>query len=175
MRKKLFSRKGMTLIEMLASILIIALLVTGMSTGMSVGLRVYNTSAFETSSASLASNINTTLSDILRYSSNYKEYRWPGAPDFSISNEEYGMVNCYFKVVDGVLQVHYMPDMSGQTRSPKAVVNSGSYDNLEVKNFTITPRSDRKGDYFEISYRIVSTVDSTATKDVKAIVRMINQ
>lgn len=184
MKKRLSSKMGMTLIEMLAAILIIALLAAGMSTGMSAGMRVYASASFESSSSTLAANINTTLSDILRYSSKYTIPTGENAPDFLIYNYEYGMENCYIACPEydeanspdgGIVRVYYWRENEADARAPKALVNTGSYGNLRVSNFTITPQTDSQGHYFEISYLITSLADTNASRDVKSIVRMMNQ
>ena len=184
MRKKLASQKGMTLIEMLAAVLIIALLAAGMSAGMTSGMRVYASAAFESGSSALAANINTTLADLLGYSSNFIQPAQEGAPEFLITNWEYGIENCYIDCPKddplsdtddwGIVRVYHWSTSPADTRPPKALVNSGSYDNLRVTDFTIHPVSDIHGNYFEISYRIISTVDANSSRDVKSIVRMMN-
>jgi hypothetical protein len=58
------------------------------------------------------------------------------------------------------------------------LVNTGAYPNLVVSNFQIffSPRiaPGIEGGYFEISYTISSTTDTTKTKDVQTIVRVMN-
>ncbi len=72
MRKKLQSKAGMTLIEILAALLILVFLVLGMGVGMDAGSRIYREAVFQSESASLAGILNTSLGDILRYSSEVK-------------------------------------------------------------------------------------------------------
>ena len=184
MKNKRLNKKGMTLVEMLAAVLIIALLAAGMSAGMTSGMRVYASASFQSTSSSLAANINTTLSDILRYASKYTPLDADGGPGFLITNLEYGMDNCYIECPPydeettsegGILRICYWRENSADARAPKSLVNSGSYGNLRVTDFTINPKSDAQGHYFEISYRIISTTDACSSRDVKTIVRMMNQ
>lgn len=184
MRQKRRNQKGMTLVEMLAAVLTIALLAAGMGAGMTSGMRVYASASFQSASSSLAANINTTLSDILRYASKYTPLDAADGPSFVISNLEYGMDNCYIECPPydeettpdgGILWVCYWRENPTDARAPKALVNSGSYGNLRVTDFTINPKSDTQGHYFEISYRIISTTDAASSRDVKTIVRMMNQ
>ena len=180
--RKLSGNKGMTLVEMLAAVLIIALLAAGMSAGMTSGMRVYASAAFQSGSSSLAANINTTLSDILRYSTRYTPLDEENGPTFLITNLEYGMENCYIECPPhdeetdrgGIIQVCYWRENQADARAPKALVNSGSYGNLRVTDFTLNPVPASQAEYFEISYRIISTDDPHASRDVKTIVRMIN-
>ena len=81
MRKKLKSKRGFTLVELLASLMIVVLLSIMMSIGASVGMSVQRESTFVAQSDVLASTINTALGDVLRYS----EVFAPGGSD-----EEYG-------------------------------------------------------------------------------------
>ena len=167
----------------LAIVLIIALLAAGMSAGMTSGMGVYASAAFQSGSSSLAANINTTLSDILRYSTRYTPLDEENGPTFLITNLEYGMENCYIECPPydeendrgGIIQVCYWRENQADARAPKALVNSGSYGNLRVTDLTINPKSDAQGHYFEISYRIISTTDAASSRDVKTIVRMMNQ
>ena len=180
--RKLSGNKGMTLVEMLAAVLIIALLAAGMSAGMTSGMGVYASAAFQSGSSSLAANINTTLSDILRYSTRYTPLDVENGPAFLITNLEYGMENCYIECPPydeetdrgGIIQVCYWRENQADARAPKALVNSGSYGNLRITDFTLKPVPANQAEYFEISYRIVSTDDPHASRDVKTIVRMIN-
>ena len=103
-------------------------------------------------------------------------------PTFLITNLEYGMENCYIECPPhdeetdrgGIIQVCYWRENQADARAPKALVNSGSYGNLRVTDFTLNPVPASQAEYFEISYRIISTDDPHASRDVKTIVRMIN-
>ncbi len=66
--EKCKSKQGFTLIEMLATVLILILLVMGIGVGMDAGSRIYQDATFESDSATLAGILNTNLGDILRYS-----------------------------------------------------------------------------------------------------------
>ena len=68
--KKIASKSGFTLIEMLATLLILVFLILGIDTGMDSAVRVYDEAKFEANSASMANIVNTSLGDILRYSDN---------------------------------------------------------------------------------------------------------
>ncbi len=68
MRKKLKSKRGFTLVELLAALMIVVMMSVMMSVGVSVGAQVQRESAFVAQSDLLASSINTALGDVLRYS-----------------------------------------------------------------------------------------------------------
>ena len=67
--KKLASRKGLTLVELLAAIMILALIGVGMATGMTAATQTYERSVFSSETLVLQDTINTTLGEYLRYAS----------------------------------------------------------------------------------------------------------
>ena len=81
--KKLTSKGGFTLIEMLATLLILVFLVLGIGTGMDSALRIYDEARFESNSAAMANIVNTSLGDILRYSENLTT---PGDEEFFVDS-----------------------------------------------------------------------------------------
>ena len=174
MIKKLKNKAGMTLMEIMTAILIMVLLVVAMGTGMNSGMRIYQDSAFESSSAILADQVSTALGDILRYSNDIKI---EDSALISLTNTEYGAHNAAFVIgtgdYAGILQLK-----SRKTGAVVNVVNPGSYSKLAIENFRITfnqGNADIIGSsYFDVSYTIVSTVDSTKSKSVETVIRIMN-
>ena len=184
------SNAGFTMIEMVATLMILALLAVGMGGGMSSALRVYRDSVFESDSASLESTLNTALEDILRYSQDVKEAADQeggqfktqsgqllptgtdaGAVNFVFTNLEYDVIDAYFftpthddGTVGGALQMKTLSD-----DTPRDLVNKGAYPGLEVANFKISYDSDRKA--YSVEYTIFSADDSTKTREVICTVR----
>lgn len=68
MRKKLKSKRGFTLVEMLAALLVVVMMSLMMSVGASVGAQVQREATFVAESDILASTLNTAVGDMLRYS-----------------------------------------------------------------------------------------------------------
>ena len=68
LRKKMASRRGFTLLEMLACVLTMILLALICTVGLNMAMKSYNESVFESSSQMLESMINTSVGDVLRYS-----------------------------------------------------------------------------------------------------------
>ena len=112
--KKLKSKSGMTLMEMMASLLILTLLVTAMGTGMDTAMNVYGDAMFESNSASLAGIVNTALSDVLRHAQDVKTKNLDAneffvdatgaqVPNvgFVFTNLEYGVRDAYFQTKNG--------------------------------------------------------------------------
>ena len=186
-------KSGFTMVEMLASLLILALMAAGMSGGMSAALNVYQDSVFESDSTSMAATVNTALEDLLRYSERMKlakdqpgeHFRTfsgltlpaddePGAVNFVFTNLEYALVDAYFFTPtndqgepSGVIQLKTLGD-----DTPRDLVNKGAYPNLEISNLNV--KYDTDNQVYLISYKIYSTLDAELTKEGKCTVRLLN-
>lgn len=191
--KKLQCRSGMTLMEMLASLLILTLLVTAMGTSMESTRRIYREAAFETDSAALASIVNTALGDVLRYA---EDIRPPEAVDaagnpvdagvgFVFTNRDYGLHDVYFQTrtgdddTGGILTLRSLRLEEGTQRIQETeLVNSGAYPNLEITNFTATYTKSgaegKRGGYVYITYTIRNCTDPSQTRETESIVRLLN-
>lgn len=66
-RKKLRARRGMTLTEVLVSLLILSLVTVGVVAGVSASLRIYRQAVEASDAQMLASTLSTALMDELRY------------------------------------------------------------------------------------------------------------
>ncbi len=188
--KKLASKSGLTLIEMLVTILILVFLVLGIGTCMDSALNIYDEAKFESNSASMANIVNTSLADILRYSDNLTDkgetvsgYFTDSSGtkvanvDFVFTNYEYAVRDAYFTVSDdGVLRIKNLGDSNAVE-----LVNTGAYPDLKISSFKLTYTAkgtdtdgNPTGGYFEINYTIYSDKDSNLTKDITYIVRSMN-
>lgn len=189
--KKLKSKAGLTLMEMMAALLVMVLLVMGMGTGMDAGMRVYRDSQFETDSAALADILNTSMSDLLRYAQDVKKSTaTPDGIEFVFTNAEFGVLDGYFQMSDqenskGTVQLKNLKDSSALE-----LVNAGAYKNLSITNLHVIyvpegaiemqiPGDENKtpisrGGFFYITYEISSTVDSAKTRTEETVVRQMN-
>lgn len=187
---------GFTLIEMLCALLILVFLVIGMGTGMNAGARIYRDATFEAESATLQGIVNTSLGDILRYSINIRpvtaaekqekgsDIGIPQATDPSIryvfTSLDYGIQDAYFYIPPHVSGGNKGPVQMKNLRNaiPVELVNTGAYPDLVISEFEISysPRiaPGIEGGYFEITYKISSETDSTKTRSVETIVRVLN-
>ncbi len=190
--KKLTSKGGFTLIEMLATLLILVFLVLGIGTGMDSALRIYDEARFESNSAAMANIVNTSLGDILRYSENLTTPGDEGfldssntkVPDveFVFTNYEYAVRDAYFSLknssntTDGILRMRNLRD-----GNVIELVNTGAYPDLKIGTFNITynakgsdDNGNPTGGYFDVSYTVYSTKDESLTRNVSYIVRCMN-
>lgn len=71
-RRKLCSRRGMSLSELLAALLIMSLVTIGVATGVSAALRTYRQSVAQSDAQMLASTLTSALMDELRYARDIK-------------------------------------------------------------------------------------------------------
>ncbi len=183
--KRLQSKAGFSLMELLVTMLILLLLTAGIGYSMDVGSKIYRESVFESHSALLAETLNTSLNDILGNSTKAwvleaaEKEKYPESVDFAFSNSDYGATNAYLAVDEGrqILKI-FNPDSVEE----KELVNTGTYPDLEIENFQIQfyPRDTSKtgtqqyGGYFTISYTIKSTNHTSLTRQVQTVVRRLN-
>lgn len=169
MKKK--ANAGFTLMEMLVTLVVMVLLTVGIGVGMNSATQAYRSAIFDSDSAMLANTVNTSLGDMLRYSKNVRSDTDHG---FLFTNLEYGVQDGYFygTSADGVLQLY-------DSQSSKAVelVNSGAYPDLKIENLSVEYVSEgdsggRKG-YFNVSYDIVSATNSSLTREVTTVIRLL--
>lgn len=196
MMNKLKNKAGFTLIELLLAMMIMVFLVVGIGVGMDAGSRIYREATFETDSAALAGILNTSLGDILRYSTDIKEN--PGffndkegnnlskdQVGFVFTSKEYGVQDAYFYtpiLADGT-SMGYLQLKNLYNPHVIDLVNEGAYPDLAVSNFKITyvaPGTDGggnpgRGGYFNISYTIYSSSNTEHAREVKTVVRLVNQ
>lgn len=191
--KKLTSKGGFTLIEMLATLLILVFLVLGIGTGMDSAVRIYDEAKFESNSASMANIVNTSLGDILRYSDNLtvadpnegfvdsSNTRVPNV-EFVFTNYEYGVRDAYFSLRDsannddGILRMRNLSN-----GNIVELVNTGTYPDMRIGDFVLKYKELGKDDsgnptggYFEVTYTVYSDKNNDLTKDVKYIIRCMN-
>lgn len=190
MKAKLRNKSGLTLMEMLVSILILTMLVVGMGTGMNTALEVYKKSNFESKSATLADTVNTAMSDVLHYA---LDVDTTGANGPVFTNVDNNLLKVYFCIKE--------PDANGagvlclKNASKEVLLFSrGTYGSLAIKNLSVTFCQEKEdevvtinrigesggtlstahGSFFYITYEIVDTTDTTLVRQVENIVRPIS-
>lgn len=177
MKKKLKSKSGLTLVEMMVSLMILVLLVVGMGPGMDVASRIYKDSTFESDSAMLARIVNNTMGDVLRYAESVDDdYDGKPLPDgipFVFTSYDYRIQDGYFtvaeKINEGDRYVIQMKNMRNGTVMD--LVNRGAYPDLEITDLEITANTARN--MFVIEYKISSMSDAGKVRDVDYVVRSL--
>ena len=131
LRRQLKNRRGFTLVELLCAMLIMALLGMVVSVGVSTAVRVQRESTFIAHSDVLTATLNTSMSDVLRYSTvntQKTEERHDG--NIYFSNQEYMISDGYIFVDEnGHVGVH----MNDTDDSVRYFISKGAYTGLEVK------------------------------------------
>ncbi len=192
--KKLAKKSGFTLIEMLATLLILVFLILGIGTGMDSAVRIYDEAKFEANSASMANIVNTSLGDILRYSDNltvvdpdvgyFVDSSNTRVPDVDLvfTNYEYAVRDAYFSLKDGSNNDDGILRLRNLTNGTVVeLVNTGAYPDMKIGDFHLVytalgtdAAGNTTGGYFTVTYKVYSLKDSNLTKDVQYIVRCMN-
>lgn len=186
--KKLKNNAGFSLIELLCALLILVILVMAIGAGMDTGTKLYFDATFEAESATLAGILNTSIGDILRFSTVVKSDKVRNPPegfdteavDYVFTSHDYGIRHAYFYTPiaadgteTGVLQLKNMSD-----DKVVELVNTGAYPDLAIQGFECeyTPRvaPGIEGGYFTVTYKIVSETIPDKTREVEMIVRLMN-
>lgn len=186
--KKATNRKGFTLIELLVTLMILVMLMVAMGTGMSTAVKVYKEAVYHANSHTLASMLNTTLEDMLRYSSKVitpetgpenpgkfvigKNVIEPNGIPFLFTNAEYNAQNAYVLLnteADGnPVQIRNI--LGGRTRD---VLNKGAYPSLTVTDLEIV--YDEATAMFDVRYTIKSVDGDLPPLNVETKVRVLNK
>ena len=142
MKKKLRSRRGVTLTEMLVTVIIIGLMTAGVAAGISASLNVYRESTQLSDAQTLSATLAQAVMDELRYATNVKD---GDAPIYDSMN--YGEGATIAPNADGRLAVNGIE-----------LVGSGAYNGLKAK---ITyPFSS---DVFTVTITICDAADNAIT------------
>lgn len=169
MIKKLKSKVGMSLMEVMVALLVMVLLVVGMGTGMDAGMRVYGDATFEANGATLAGYLNTALTDVLRYAQDIKT----DGGKITFTNLELGLRNAYIEPNEsGILYIN-SADTGGF--QPKALVNTGAYTKLVIKedSFDLSYHEDSRGGYFLAEF-VIASADGKEREPTQVVVRLMN-
>lgn len=98
--KKLRNNHGLTLMEVLVSILILVILVIGIGTGMDSGMKIYKEATYEAESIAFGNMLDTAMRDVLQYAEDVKPMDdGPEDVEFTFTNQEYGLWDVYFQTL----------------------------------------------------------------------------
>lgn len=173
--KRFFSksrkRRGFSLVEMLAALLIMALLAVMVSTSVSAAVRTYQRNIFASESEVLASTVNTAMSDILCYAKYVEK---------NASNQTV-FINANYKILEGGVffvengYIYYLP-YAGNPARKTLLVGIGSYTSLGIKDLEIAWTPDKPGanaGVFNVSYTIYSRILTGAEKKITCSFRSL--
>lgn len=167
LRDKLNHRRGFTLIELVCAMLVMALLGMVVSIGISTAVRVQREATFIAHSDVLTATLNTSMSDVLRYSVvNTQKTEELNDGRIYFSNQEY-MISDGYIFVDENGQVAVCMNDEGKVRY---FISKGTYTGLEVQaegapadgGFTLTYDKDTR--LFRGSYTVREKVTDPLTK-----------
>ena len=192
------AKRGFSLLEMMVALAILVFIVIGIGVGMDAGIDIYKEAIFEADSASMAGIVNSNLGDILRYSSRVT-INEPGnqltdangsklpvdTAQFVFTSRDYGIKDAYFytelptKTSKGILR---LTNLKGD--KDIELVNNGAYPDLIIKEFKVryyelgttsaANGGTGRGGYFEVTYVIQSTKDTSMTRSVSNVIRLMN-
>lgn len=131
---KLSSEKGMTLTELLVTMLLLVMMTATVTLGTRAGMRVYRSSRFISESHLISETIDNALSDVLRFASNPiildDEVVHFDQTGYGLYNENSGTL----KVANGIFYLTTITDQSREATNNDAMrlLSIGSYANLWV-------------------------------------------
>ncbi len=148
--RRLKSKKGFTLIEMIVCVLTLSMIVLICTTGLGMAMKSYNESMFDSNSQMLESTINTYIGDILRYSHDAAEVDG----EIVFGNRMYGIDTAMAKLRINE-EGRFVFVMSATTEG-LLLGNNVYAENLYVADFELT--YDSATCVFEGGYTIKSTL-----------------
>lgn len=166
--KKLRSSGGFTLMEVLASMLILTFLVIGMGPGMKTAMTVYQESTFQSSSTALIGTMNATLGDVLRYAEDIT----PGEGNtFTFTNTDYGLQNVSLVGNNGAENgVFTCKEVKNSPPVYKSLIPEKSYPNMEITAFS----AKYENGLFTVEYTIKSTVVQNMEREASCTIALLN-
>jgi prepilin-type N-terminal cleavage/methylation domain-containing protein len=173
MQRILRSNSGFTLVEMLAATLVLGLLTSMVAMGVTLGMKAYQRSSFESEAQILASTLDASLSDPLRFST---------AQATDNNSFAYQVTYRNNTITNVQLTTHEVPRADGKKVNVLAfesesgqyydITNAGAYTNCTITKaeMTFTPSESERStvgpaDHVKISFTIESTSDPSLTKD----------
>ena len=161
--KRQRNRRGFTLTETLAALVIVVLLAMSVQMGTMTALRTRTASRFQSESEILAATLNSALGDMLHYATCAKYIATSGL--VYINNPGYGIVNGQILAKDGRLYVNATTGLSAS--DPNAALltltGAGAYTDLTVSGFQML--YDKDNCLFYGSYEINGPEQAKKTID----------
>lgn len=151
--KKLKSKKGFTLIEMLVCVVTLMLISLICTTGMNMASQSYNKSMFESNSQALEYMLNTSIGDMLRYSKDVTVEE----DDIFFTNEVYNINNGKLLVEDGYFTILRDKDT---TQKALIVAATNYVGGMYIEGSSFTLEYDPSTKVYTGTYKIKSNLTS---------------
>lgn len=175
--KKIQAKRGFTLIETLAALLITVMLSLIVATGISSAANAYRRAVFVSESEVLSSTINTALADLLRfaYDINYvaKEDVTGEGNYYTFDNASYKLDNAHFiletDVNSGLTYIAFVHD-SGDVDDegkpvPYSLCSLGAYTSMTITDFQLDYSPETTT--FKGSYTLMSRSNTSFKKTIQ--------
>ncbi len=163
LRRKLRSRRGVTLTELLATVLILSLVTAGAVTGVSASLRVYRRSVRLSDAQTLSSTLSIALMDELRYAKNPKGDTGTAVFTSAAYGADVSVGSREGRVVVGAV------DGEGRVTDGRELIGGGAYAGLAAD--ASVAYSDG---VFSVTVRICSDDTADTIQEVSFSVRPLN-
>jgi len=155
--RKLRSRKGMTLLEMMVCVGMLAIIGAMLSSITAVGTHVYADSNFASETQTLASTIDIALSDVLNYASGIEPRAGGTVTKFNIKKES--AISATLKL-DNSGYLCYT--CNGDDNTPYYPVQPAAYGTILMKDFSLTYSSGVFTATFSLVSKDPAAADNTA-------------
>lgn len=161
--KRQRNRRGFTLAETLAALIIVVLLAMSVQMGTMTALRTRTASRFQSESEILAATLNSALGDMLHYATCAKYIATSGL--VYINNPGYGIVNGQILDRGGRLYVNATANISVDSEDATllTLTGAGAYTDLTVSGFKML--YDKDNCLFYGSYEINGPEQAKKTID----------
>lgn len=178
--RKLASKKGFTLVEMLACVITLLLVSMICSTGMNFALNVYQESVFESENQMLESTLNLYLGDILRHAAGVNTESVPISAAEPEVKRVTSFTNAGYQIYEGYIEVSTRSGNDGGRFMicPKVgnesipIVNRSVYgNNMYVTDFVLG-YNENTGMFYG-TYKIKSSISDEFSKECTFVYRTI--
>ena len=163
-KSKLHSRRGFTLVEMLCVTLIMVLMCLVLASGLSIATNAFHSLSFEAEAQILMDNVNTAISDYVRFAVSPSDDATGRMTTFANRNTGYNVSETGYIAGgsndDGEGRI-YLHRSSSDTEGT-LLVNEGAYDEMTITDFRM--RYDSSTQVFSGSYTI-NSADMSESKD----------
>ena len=176
MKRKVQSKKGFTLVEMVACILTLTIISGICTSGINLAIKCYQESVFESESQMLKSTIDLSINDILRYATNVETEEVDGEQIVkSFTNVGYQVVGGSLAISPGTNKfvLYNLPEGTAGRKEYILIGNQAYGKDMYIAGFKLT-YEESTGCFFG-EYTIKSTMVQRVEKTFKFACRTITK